>query len=149
MGVLSGKPGAVVTIDLPKARRLALALVLGQAGITLAVALASLGLGGIREALSALIGGGIGTVATLGMALLAFAGGARAGVQRVTRAFYLGEVFKIAVMIVLFVTVLKWVKVAAGAMFAAYVATFFVYWIALARALPSFGAAAARAQGKE
>jgi hypothetical protein len=43
---------------------------------------------------------------------------------------------------VLFVVVLKLLKVSPAALFAAYVATFFVYWWALASALPSFGARA-------
>jgi hypothetical protein len=41
---------------------------------------------------------------------------------------------------VMFVVVLKLMKVSPAALFAAYVATFFVYWLALASALPSFGA---------
>ena len=42
-------------------------------------------------------------------------------------------------MIVLFVVVLKWMKVAPLAMFVAFVATFLVYWVALVRALPTLG----------
>jgi len=51
-------------------------------------------------------------------------------------------------VVVLFVVVLKVLKVTPAALFAAYVATFFVYWIALASALPRFGALAAPQQRK-
>jgi F0F1-type ATP synthase assembly protein I len=53
------------------------------------------------------------------------------------RAFFVGEAAKVAVVIVLFVTVLKTMKVVPLAMLGAYIATFFVFWVALAKALPS------------
>ena len=129
----------VVTIDLRSARRLVYGLVLGQAVVTLAVALVCFLIAGSKGALSALLGGGISTLASLVMALLSF--GSRTGddAQRAMRAFYVGEAFKVAVVVALFVIVLKSMKVSPGAMFAAYVATFFVYWIALANALPPLG----------
>jgi hypothetical protein len=43
------------------------------------------------------------------------------------------------VVIVLFVAVLKTMKVVPLAMLGTYVATFFVFWIALANALPPLG----------
>jgi F0F1-type ATP synthase assembly protein I len=55
------------------------------------------------------------------------------------RTFFVGEAAKIAVMIVLFVVVLKTMKVVPLAMLGAYVATFFVFWVALANALPPLG----------
>ena len=129
----------VVAIDLRSARRLVYGLVLGQAVVTLAVALVCFLIAGSKGALSALLGGGISTLASLVMALLSF--GSRTGddAQRAMRAFYVGEAFKVAVVVALFVIVLKSMKVSPGAMFAAYVATFFVYWIALANALPPLG----------
>ncbi|MDB6092330.1 MAG: hypothetical protein JWN85_5114, partial [Gammaproteobacteria bacterium] len=44
-----------------------------------------------------------------------------------------------ALVVVLFVVVLKMMKVAPLALFAAFMATFFVYWVALANALPPLG----------
>jgi len=129
----------VVAIDLRSARRLVYGLVLGQAVVTLAVALVCFLITGSKGALSALLGGGISTLASLVMALLAFGGRAGVDAQRAMRAFYVGEAFKVAVVVALFVIVLKSMKVSPGAMFAAYVATFFVYWIALANALPPLG----------
>lgn len=129
----------MVAVDLPNARRLAFSVVAGQAAVTVLFALASFLIAGSNAALSALIGGGIGTLASLVMALIAFGRGAGMDAQRVMRAFYVGEAAKLGVVIVLFVIVLKAMKVSPGALFGAYVATFFVYWVALANALPPLG----------
>ena len=59
--------------------------------------------------------------------------------QRVLGAFYLGEAVKVALVIVLFVLVLKRVNVAPLALFGAFVATFLVYWIALCGRCPRLG----------
>jgi ATP synthase protein I len=127
----------VLAIDLPHARRLAFGVVLAQAVVTVTVALGAGALVDRRAALSALLGGGIATLGSLVMAGLVFGGGSNP--QRVLGAFYLGEAVKVALVIVLFVLVLKWVNVAPLAMFVAFAATFLVYWIALVRALPTPG----------
>jgi ATP synthase protein I len=131
----------VLAIDLPHARRLALGVVLGQAGMTVTAALCAWGVADRRAGLSALLGGGIATVGSLAMAGLTFGGGAGANAQRALGAFYVGEAVKLAVVMVLFVVVLKLVRVAPLAMFAAFAATFLVYWIALLAALPAPGGA--------
>jgi F0F1-type ATP synthase assembly protein I len=85
--------------------------------------------------LSAAIGGGIGTIATVTLALIAFR---KAGdVPKMLSAFYLGEAAKVAVMVLLFVVVLTTLKkvMVPGALFGAYVATFFVHWVLLTRTL--------------
>jgi ATP synthase protein I len=130
----------VSAIDLPRARRLAFGVVLGQAGVTVIAALCAWGLGGQVAGLSALLGGGIATVGSLAMAGLAF-GAATGGAQRALSAFYVGEAVKLAVVVVLFVVVLKMAKVAPLAMFAAFAATLLVYWVALLWALPRFSGA--------
>ena len=137
-----------VAIDLPKARRFALRVVAGQAVVTVIVALLSWALAGPNGARSALLGGGIGTVANLAMALLSFGSRSGADAHYAMRAFLIGEAVKLGLVVVLFVVVLKVLKVTPAALFAAYVATFFVYWIALASALPRFGALAAPQQRK-
>ncbi|HEY0768121.1 MAG TPA: ATP synthase subunit I [Steroidobacteraceae bacterium] len=131
------------SIDLPHARRLALGVVLGQAGVTVTTALCVWGIAGGRAAYSALLGGGIATLGSLAMAGLTLGGGAGADARRVLGAFYLGEAVKLTVVIVLFVVVLKMVRVAPLAMFAAFAATFLVYWIALIATRPPQGARAA------
>ena len=151
MGIAGLAPRAgynVIAIDLPDARRLALSVVLGQAAVTLICALAAWLIFDSRAALSAALGGGISAAASLAMALLGFGGRSATDPQRAVRAFFVGEIAKIAVMIVLFVAVLKTIKVVPLAMLGTYVATFFVFWVALANALPPLGGGARRRQDK-
>jgi ATP synthase protein I len=129
----------LVAIDLALARRLALSVVLGQAAVTVVCALASWLIAGPHAALSAAMGGGISTAASLVMALLGFGGKSAADGQRAMRAFFIGETAKIALVIVLFVVVLKTMKVVPLAMLGTYVATFCVFWVALANMLPPLG----------
>ena len=131
----------MLAIDLPHARRLAFGVVLGQAGVTVTAALCAWGFADARAGLSALLGGGIATAGSLAMARLVFGRGAGASAQRALDALYVGEAVKLAVVIVLLVLVLKWVRVVPLAMLAAFAATFLVYWIALLAALPRSGGA--------
>ncbi len=128
----------MLAIDLPHARRLALRLVWGQAGVTVVAALAALGLAGRGAAWSALLGGGIATAGSLAMVALVFAGAA-ARAPRIVAAFYTGEAVKLAVVAGLFVLVLRLVRVVPLAMLAGFAATYLVYWIALVGALPAMG----------
>ena len=129
-------------IDLPRARRLAFRVVLGQASVTLAAGLMAWTIGGARAGWSALVGGGIATVGSLAMAALVMSGTLSGNARRALGAFYAGEVLKLALVAGLFVIVLKVMRVAPLAMFAAFAATFLVYWIALLSALPPPGSAA-------
>ena len=128
----------MLAIDLPHARRLALRLVWGQAGVTVVAAVAALALAGRGAAWSALLGGGIATAGSLAMVALVFAGAAAAA-PRIVAAFYTGEAVKLAVVVVLFVVVLRLVRVVPLAMLAGFAATYLVYWIALVGALPAMG----------
>jgi ATP synthase protein I len=128
----------VLAIDLPQARRLALGVVLGQAGVTVIAAAVALGSGGRGAAWSALLGGGIATVGSMAMVALVFAGAA-ADAQRIVAAFYTGEAVKLAIVVLLFVVVLRTVRVVPLAMLAGFAATYLVYWIALVGALPTMG----------
>src|SRR5579883_1816708 len=98
----SQKPMAL-TIELPSARRLAFGVVLGQAGVTLLAALVSLAVAGSGAAVSALLGGGVGTAASLAMAVVAFGRTGSRGAAQLLAAFFAGEIAKLAVMIGLFV----------------------------------------------
>jgi len=133
--------------DLPQARRLAFGLVLGQAGVAVAAALCAWTITDRRAALSALLGGGLATAGSLAMARLALGGGAGADARRALSALLLGEAVKLAVVIGLLVVVLKVVRVAPLAMFAAFAATLLVYWIALLAAPPALGRRAPRRVG--
>ena len=108
----------MLVIDLREARRLAFGLVLGQAGVTVAVALGAWALAGARAALSALLGGGIATAGSLALAGFGFAGAPGADAERVVGAFYFGEAVKLTLVAVLFALALKWVRVEPLAMLA-------------------------------
>jgi ATP synthase protein I len=123
----------LISIDMPNPRRLALGVALGQAVVALVAALVSWAVADSRAALSAALGGGISSIASLVMALLSFSKQATTDPLRAVRAFFVGEAAKVALVIVLFVVVLKTMKVVPLAMLGAYVATFFVFWVALAR----------------
>lgn len=127
----------VVSIDAAQARRVAYSVVLWQGAVTIVVALVSYAMSGRLAAVSALVGGGISTLASLVMAALSFRRSSLANAYSAVRGFYVGEAAKLATVVVLFIVVLRTMKVSPLAMFAAYVATFFVYWVALANALPS------------
>ena len=129
----------MIAIDLASARRLAFSVVLGQAAVTLICALAAWLIADSRAAFSAALGGGISTAASLAMALLGVGGRSATDPQRALRSFFVGETAKIVVMIGLFVAVLKTMRVVPLAMLGTYVATFFVFWVALANALPPLG----------
>src|SRR4029077_2909889 len=109
--------------------------------VTVTAALCAWGFADARAGLSALLGGGIVTAGSLAMARLALAGGAGADARSALGAFYRGEAMKLAVVTGALVVVLKVVRVAPLAMFAAFGATLLVYWIALLAALPRSGGA--------
>jgi F0F1-type ATP synthase assembly protein I len=111
--------------------------------VTIVVALVSWFVASRLAAVSALAGGGISTLASLVMAALSFRRSSLADPQSAVRGFYVGEAAKLATVVVLFIVILRTMKVSPLAMFAAYVATFFVYWVALANALPTLRSAAA------
>jgi ATP synthase protein I len=142
-GVRSRAGLTVIAIELPNARRLALSVVLGQAAVTVVCALVCLGVVDTRAAVSALLGGGISVVASLVMALLSFGRKPPTDAQRVLVALLAGEAAKIVVVIALFIVVFKTMKVTPVAMLGAYMSTFIVFWVALAKALPGAGARSA------
>ena len=131
-----------VSIDAAQARRVAFTVVFWQGAVSIVVAVVSFVMAGRLAAVSALIGGGISTLASFVMAALSFRRSSLADPHSAVRGFYVGEAAKLATVVVLFVVVLRTMKVSPLAMFAAYVATFFVYWVALANALPTLRSAA-------
>jgi ATP synthase protein I len=90
---------------------------------------------GTPGAIWALIGGSIGVIATLAQVLVAFGGAAGQEPKEVVRAFYRGSAVKFGVTVLLFVLALRGHRVVAAPLFSAYVATFLVYWVVLARSL--------------
>lgn len=124
-------------IDLPAARRLAFRVVLGQAGVTLLAALVGWLAHGDHTAVSALLGGGIATVASLALVAVAFRSSAAVSPARLLGNFFGGEILKLAVVIGLFVVVLRWWHPAPIALLVTYGATFVVYWLVLGLVLPA------------
>ena len=126
----------MVTLQLPQARRLAMSVVLGQVVVTVVVAILCFAVWGRVVGISALVGGGISAIASLVLALIGFAPRAGSQPEQLARAFYVGEGVKLAVTVASFVVVFLTLKVSFAALFGTYIATLFVYWIALANALP-------------
>jgi ATP synthase protein I len=122
-------------IDLPHARRLAFMCVRAQVLVTVLVAVVSLVVAGAHAAWSAVVGGGASTIGSLAMAVLAFGRLSGSGAERMLLAFYVGEIAKITVVILALVLALVFMKVNPVAMISAFMATFLVYWVVLARAL--------------
>lgn len=126
----------MVTLELPQARRLAMSVVLGQVVVTVVAALICFAVWGRVPGLSALVGGGISAVASAALALIGFGSRAGAPADQVAKSFYVGEGVKLAVTVAAFIAVFTTMKVSFAALFGTYIATLFVYWIALANALP-------------
>jgi ATP synthase protein I len=120
--------------------------VLGQVVVTVVAAAICFAVWGRIAGLSALAGGGISAVASAALALIAFASSAGASPERIARAFYVGEAAKLGVTVALFVLVFVTMKVSFAVLFGTYIATLFVYWIALANALPPLAGTATPAK---
>jgi ATP synthase protein I len=126
----------VAAVELPGLRRVAYGVVLAQAVLTAVLALLGYVFKGQATALSAAVGGGIGTAASLTLAVIVFRKGGRE-LMDLVRAFYIAEAAKFGVTIVLFVVVLVTMKgmLVPGALFGAFVAVFLVHWLVLPRAM--------------
>jgi len=120
--------------------------VLGQVVVTVLAAAICFAVWGRASGLSAFVGGGISCAASAVLAFIGFAAPAGAPAERVDRAFYVGEAAKLGVTVALFVLVFVTMKVSFAALFGAYIATLFVYWIALANALPPLSGTAPAAK---
>ena len=136
----------MVTLELPQARRLAMSVVLGQVVVTVVAAIICFAVWGRIPGLSALVGGGISAVASAALALIGFGSRAGAPADQIAKSFYVGEGVKLAVTVAAFVAVFTTMKDSFAALFGTYIATLFVYWIALANALPPLAGTASAAK---
>lgn len=136
----------MVTLELPQARRLAMSVVLGQVVVTVVAAIICFAVWGRTPGLSSLVGGGISAVASAALALIGFGSRAGAPADQIAKSFYVGEGVKLAVTVAAFVAVFTLMKVSFAALFGTYIATLFVYWIALANALPPLAGTASTAK---
>tara|TARA_B100000029_G_scaffold514684_1_gene618437 strand:+ start:5861 stop:6307 length:447 start_codon:yes stop_codon:yes gene_type:complete len=116
-----------------RARRIALGIVSGQLGITLLISVVGFMLGGALIGTSALLGGGIGTLASFYMVFSIFRLDADVEPEVILKRFYRGEFLKLALTVVLFGLVLRSIDVSFGSMLGCFAATLLVYWVALLR----------------
>jgi len=120
-------------LEVRKGRRQALAVVLSQVLLGAIVAAASLAIGGTRAGASALLGAGIGVAATTLMAFAMLRHGEGATLMRATVGFFLGWLVKVGFTVALLVVAFRSPGIEPVPLLAAYVATFFGYWIGAAR----------------
>lgn len=88
-------------------------------------------LAGTAGAVSALLGGGIGTLASLAQVAGTFRTGASREPAKILGRLYRGEAFKLLITAGLFALVLTNVEVVFGAMIGGFGATLLVFWAAL------------------
>lgn len=88
-------------------------------------------LGDFRSAYSALIGGGVSIVVTLYFARKIFSAGLGSSAAKVAKAFYVGELGKLLLTVVLLSAALTLLPVSALPLLLAYIATLLAYWLAL------------------
>ncbi|OAB60828.1 hypothetical protein AY599_06215 [Leptolyngbya valderiana BDU 20041] len=103
-----------------------------QAAMAGAAGLVFVALGGLEQALAALVGGAIGIVLTAVTAL-------RIGLSLgrdprvMIAAFYRAMAFKLVLAVILFVIVAKWFAGYFGPVLTGYIATLVAYWLAMWR----------------
>ena len=115
-------------------------LVAGQVAIAGIVALICALWLGAPSGTAAAVGGGIGAMASLAQVASGFRRSTAGDAPAIARGFYRGEAIKIALTVLLFVLALRGRHLAAGPLFAGYVATFVAYWFALWRTVGTRGA---------
>ena len=114
-----------------QARRAAFRVVWAQAGVTLLAAAGGLLLAGTAGAVSAFLGGGIGTLASLVQVAGTFRQGASREPAKILGRLFRGEAFKLLITAGLFALVLTSMEVVFGAMIGGFGATLLVFWAAL------------------
>lgn len=119
--------------DVRNGRRQALAVVLAQVLLGAIVAIACLAASDARAGASALIGAGIGIVATSLMAFAMLRHGAGESAQRVAWSFFSGWMVKVFLTIAMLVVALRSPRIAALPLLAGYAVTYVGYWFGATR----------------
>lgn len=120
-------------LDVQNGRRQTLAVVLAQVLLGAIVAIAWFAVSDARAGASALVGAGIGIVATSLMAFAMLRHGAGASAQRVAWSFFSGWMVKVFLTIAMLVVALRSPRVAALPLLAGYAVTYVGYWFGAAR----------------
>jgi ATP synthase protein I len=124
-------------VDFRSVRRQALAVVGGQMAVAVCGGLICYLLLDTRSAVSALVGGTISAAATLAQVVVGLPNSEGKPPRAVLHSFFRGSAMKLFVTVVLFVLALRGRNLAPAPLLVTYVATFFVYWVALATTLRS------------
>jgi ATP synthase protein I len=99
--------------------------------VTLLIAAVSLVLSDFRAAYSAVVGGGISAIVTLYFASKVFSARIGSPAAKIARAFYIGEVVKLLLTVLLLSAALLWLHVSPLPLLLAYMAALMAYWLAL------------------
>ena len=113
------------------AKRVTRTVLLIQLLVTLLSAAVSLVLGSAHAAYSALVGGGVSTLATLYFASQVFSVHIGSPAAKIARAFYWGDLVKLLLTIILLSIALLWLDVSPLPLLLAYMAALMAYWLAL------------------
>jgi ATP synthase protein I len=108
-----------------------------QVAVTLAGAAAALALGGVRAGYSGLVGGVIGVLPTVYLAMRMFGAGGGHTPERMVRTIVAAEALKILLTGALFAIAFMLLDVNGLVVIGAYAATTLAYWFALAAPGPS------------
>lgn len=111
--------------------RVATRIVLTQLGIAVLVAAIFGVFSGFRAGYSAFVGGGISALASLYMARSVFGRSRNAQPRQVLRAFYVGELIKIFVTVVMLLMAFRYLNISGLPLFSGYGAALLAYWFAL------------------
>ena len=99
--------------------------------VTLLIATVSLAFESVQAACSALIGGGVSTLVTLYFASQVFSVRIGSPAAKIAQAFYMGEIVKLLLTVVLLSIALRWLDVSPLPLLLAYIAALLAYWLAL------------------
>jgi ATP synthase protein I len=113
------------------AKQVTRTITLIQLFVTLLISAASLAFSGAQAAYSALIGGGVSTLVTLYFASQVFSVHIGSPAAKIARAFYVGELVKLLLTVVLLSIALRWLDVSPLPLLLAYMAALMAYWLAL------------------
>ncbi|MFZ1642810.1 MAG: ATP synthase subunit I [Candidatus Contendobacter sp.] len=113
------------------AKQVTRTITLIQLLVTLLIAAISLAFSSAQAAYSALIGGGVSALVTLYFASQVFSVHIGSPAAKIARAFYLGEVVKLLLTVVLLSIALLWLDVSPLPLLLAYMAALMAHWLAL------------------
>lgn len=114
-----------------QSRQQALAVVLIQLGLATVLSALFLLFSGWQSALSVFIGGSISAAANFIMIRIMFAGWTANSPKGAQRAFYVAEIMKLVVSIVLFILVILFMSPMPAQLMIGFSASVMVYWVAL------------------